>query len=100
MKLADDGSGDVVVRFPRSTRGTGQGDADGRLPFDSVEVTDLLERPSSDAGEVTREGEQLALRLRPFELVTLRVPAGLSVWDRVPSVRRTSRAEGARPSRR
>jgi alpha-mannosidase len=72
VKLADDGSGDVVVRFHEAHGGRARATLTVDFPFDSVEATDLLERPSADAEEVTREGGQLALRLRPFELVTLR----------------------------
>nr|WSY49798.1 hypothetical protein OG999_06310 [Streptomyces sp. NBC_00886] len=39
----------------------------------SADVTDLLERPSADAEEVTREDDRLTLWLRPFEPVTLRL---------------------------
>jgi alpha-mannosidase len=72
VKLADDGSGDVVVRFHEAHGGRARATLTVDFPFDSVEATDLLERPSAEAEEVTREGDQLTLRLRPFELVTLR----------------------------
>jgi alpha-mannosidase len=72
VKLADDGSGDVVVRFHEAHGGRARATLTVGFPFDSVQVTDLLERPPADAEEVIREGEQLTLRLRPFELVTLR----------------------------
>ncbi|MEI5103076.1 glycoside hydrolase family 38 C-terminal domain-containing protein [Streptomyces sp. PmtG] len=76
VKLADDGSGDVVVRF-HEARG---GRARTRLWFDfdatGVEVTDLLERPLAGAEAPERDGDALAVSLRPFELVTLRVRRG------------------------
>ncbi|WP_225826585.1 alpha-mannosidase [Streptomyces naphthomycinicus] len=73
VKLADDGSGDVVVRFheahggrARATLTTGFGVAD-------VTVTDLLERPAEDAEPPVRDGDRITVRLRPFELMTLRL---------------------------
>ncbi|MDR8414266.1 glycosyl hydrolase-related protein [Nonomuraea sp. 3-1Str] len=48
-----------------------------RFPVSQVTMTDLLERPLTEAprvGGVTwREGGTVALSLRPFELVTLRL---------------------------
>ncbi|MDN5857769.1 MAG: glycosyl hydrolase-related protein [Pseudonocardia sp.] len=71
VKLADDGSGDVVVRVyeAHGCRAT----ARLALGFDaeSAAVTDLLERPFDDAGPELRGGS-LALTLRPFQIVTLR----------------------------
>jgi alpha-mannosidase len=73
VKLADDGSGDVVVRFHES-RG-GRSKATLTMDFDvaAVVATDLLERPLTDATAPHREGNRVTLRLRPFELVTLRL---------------------------
>ena len=77
VKLADDRSGDVVVRLYES----GGGRASGRLlagfPLASATATDLLERPLTDAPgyPVGRDGG-VELTLRPFEILTLRlVPA-------------------------
>ena len=69
VKLAEDGSGDVVVRLyealgtPGRLRGS-------RATFDhaSVAETDLLERPLPEP--VALDGDRL--RLRPFQIVTLR----------------------------
>ncbi|WP_055491215.1 glycoside hydrolase family 38 C-terminal domain-containing protein [Streptomyces sp. TP-A0356] len=73
VKLADDGSGDVVVRFHES-RG-GRTGATLTADFDVAEVTatDLLERPLANAAAPGRAGNRITLRLRPFELVTLRL---------------------------
>ncbi|GAA4193680.1 glycoside hydrolase family 38 C-terminal domain-containing protein [Microbacterium oryzae] len=71
VKLAEDGSGDVVVRVYEA-RG-GRATARLVLGFDiaSAVRTDLLERALPD-----QPADPLALALRPFELVTLRlVPA-------------------------
>ena len=70
VKLADDRSGDVVVRLYES--GGGRADATLRVgfPVTGAQVTDLLERPLHDA-ETGEEG--LRLRLRPFQILTLRL---------------------------
>ncbi|MEU8518984.1 glycoside hydrolase family 38 C-terminal domain-containing protein [Streptomyces sp. NPDC048577] len=74
VKLADDRGGDLVVRLYES-RGAR---ADVRLTtgVDPVgaQLCDLLERPLADppAGTVRVTDGGLRLRLRPFELVTLR----------------------------
>jgi alpha-mannosidase len=74
LKLADDASGDVVVRCYESHGGrttallTPGFEHDGR-----VEVCDLLERPT---GLADLEDGKVRLRLRPFQLVTLRFRRG------------------------
>ncbi|MYW19855.1 alpha-mannosidase, partial [Streptomyces sp. SID2955] len=72
VKLADDGSGDVVVRFHEAHGGRARATLTAGFPVAGVTVTDLLERPAGD-GEVPREGERIAVHLRPFELMTLRL---------------------------
>ncbi|MFI6474435.1 alpha-mannosidase [Streptomyces sp. NPDC050516] len=69
VKLADDGSGDVVVRFHEACGGRAR--ARLTLGFSTQEVvaTDLLERPLAEP-ELT-EG-LVEVTLRPFELRTLR----------------------------
>ncbi|MFE4250668.1 alpha-mannosidase [Streptomyces sp. NPDC056910] len=70
VKLADDGSGDIVVRF-YETRG---GRATVRLTpgFDAAGAVrcDLLERPVAPAEPDVAD---LSFALRPFQLVTLRL---------------------------
>ncbi|MGX9295281.1 alpha-mannosidase [Tsukamurella paurometabola] len=68
VKLAEDGSGDVVVRLYES-RGT-RLSTTLRAGFEHASVvrTDLLERPLADA----ETGRDLRLTLRPFQIVTLR----------------------------
>ncbi|MFD4481392.1 alpha-mannosidase [Streptomyces sp. NPDC058471] len=73
VKLADDGSGDVVVRFHEAQGGRAKATLAAGFPVGSVEVTDLLERPLADAASPERSGDGIALKLRPFELVTLRL---------------------------
>ncbi|MET9433268.1 glycoside hydrolase family 38 C-terminal domain-containing protein [Streptomyces sp. NPDC006551] len=75
VKLADDRSGDLVVRLYESRGGRARARLTTALPgFDGVEVCDLLERPLADpAGEGARVVDgAVELRLRPFELLTLR----------------------------
>ncbi|MGN9818099.1 alpha-mannosidase [Streptomyces sp. SD11] len=73
LKLADDGSGDVVVRFHESRGGRSQATLTAGFDVESVTVTDLLERPLPAAAGPERDGNRLTLKLRPFELVTLRL---------------------------
>ncbi|MBN9737887.1 MULTISPECIES: glycoside hydrolase family 38 C-terminal domain-containing protein [unclassified Pseudonocardia] len=70
VKLADDGSGDVVVRLYEAHGG--RADAHVAPGFDCTGAveTDLLERPLDDAGAL--DGD-LRLRLRPFQVSTLRL---------------------------
>lgn len=72
VKLAEDGSGDVVVRLYEAhgtrTRGTLTAD----FGHTDVLETDLLERPLPGTTVQRRDGEGVHLRLRPFQLVTLR----------------------------
>ncbi|MFI6088626.1 alpha-mannosidase [Streptomyces sp. NPDC051218] len=70
VKLADDGSGDVVVRLYESRGGRAAATLTTSFAVSAAEVTDLLERPletahTDDAG--------LVLALRPFQIVTLRL---------------------------
>ncbi|HEX3790006.1 MAG TPA: glycoside hydrolase family 38 C-terminal domain-containing protein [Pseudonocardiaceae bacterium] len=71
VKLADDRSGDVVVRLYESRGGRAVTDVRPHFTSRSVLRTDLLERPLADA-----EPEPLPLHLRPFEIVTLRFRTG------------------------
>ncbi|MFJ4830668.1 alpha-mannosidase [Streptomyces sp. NPDC088747] len=73
VKLADDGSGDVVVRFHESRGARTRATLTAGFGFAGVTVTDLLERPLADTAAPERDGDRLLLRLRAFELVTLRL---------------------------
>ncbi|GAA2366885.1 glycoside hydrolase family 38 C-terminal domain-containing protein [Nonomuraea africana] len=70
VKLADDGSGDVIVRFHEAHGGRARATLTAGFPVTGVSATDLLERPLA---QPRREGNTVALALRPFELVTLRL---------------------------
>ncbi|MBC9712926.1 alpha-mannosidase [Streptomyces sp. TRM66268-LWL] len=72
VKLADDGSGDVIVRLYEAAGGRARTTLRAGLDVTSVVATDLLERPLADAPSSTVENGEVALSLRPFELVTLR----------------------------
>jgi len=76
VKLADDGSGDVVVRLYESTGGRAKVRLATGFRATGVVLTDLLERPLSDAPVPESDGDGVRLSLRPFELVTLRLTTG------------------------
>ena len=72
VKLADDESGDVVVRL---YEGLGRRCAARVRPgfrHDRAYAVDLLERPLETPGVVDEEAAGVALALRPFQVVTLR----------------------------
>ncbi|MBZ9640436.1 glycoside hydrolase family 38 C-terminal domain-containing protein [Streptomyces sp. PSKA30] len=71
VKLADDRSGDVVVRLYESRGGRAQGVLRTGFPFAGAQITDLLERPLEDA-DVTGDGG-VSVALRPFQVLTLRL---------------------------
>ncbi|MFB6981987.1 alpha-mannosidase [Streptomyces scopuliridis] len=70
VKLAEDRSGDVIVRLYESAGGRAEATLRVGFPVIGARVTDLLERPLHDA-ETDEEG--LRLRLRPFQILTLRL---------------------------
>ncbi|MFK0158451.1 alpha-mannosidase [Streptomyces sp. NPDC090493] len=74
VKLADDGTGDVVVRFHEAHGGRARASLTAGFEVADVTATDLLERPLPDTPE--QVGNSVGLRLRPFELVTLRLRRG------------------------
>ncbi|WP_144760361.1 glycoside hydrolase family 38 C-terminal domain-containing protein [Curtobacterium sp. 9128] len=71
VKLAEDRSGDVVVRLYEALGGRAT-DVAVDFGFDVASVTevDLLERPLTGSWDA---GDPVVLTLRPFEIVTLRV---------------------------
>ena len=88
VKLADDRSGDVVVRLYEASGGRSRGRLRAAFPVARVTSTDLLERPLAPLAEseqaaretvraqegtwrATDEGVELALR--PFQILTLRL---------------------------
>ncbi|MFH0515881.1 alpha-mannosidase [Streptomyces sp. M41] len=76
VKLADDRSGDVVVRLYESRGGRATGTVRPGFPLAEAQVTDLLERPLEEAVEeaveLTGDGG-VSVTLRPFQVLTLRL---------------------------
>jgi alpha-mannosidase len=70
VKLADDRSGDIVVRLYESRGGQARTDIHCGVAVASAHLTDLLERPTAPVDVC---GGTLSLRLRPFEICTLRL---------------------------
>ncbi|MGW1074142.1 alpha-mannosidase [Streptomyces sp. NPDC002537] len=68
VKLADDGSGDVVVRLYESLGGRARVRLTAGFAVGSVSICDLLERPVAAA-----DADDIRLSFRPFEIVTLRL---------------------------
>ncbi len=72
VKLAEDQSGDVVVRLYESRGGRATAELVAGFAVSSVEFTDLLERAIGHAScAATATGATLALR--PFEILTVRL---------------------------
>ncbi|MGT2427166.1 alpha-mannosidase [Amnibacterium kyonggiense] len=77
VKLAEDRSGDVVVRLAESLGGRASGTLRTAFPWRSVAATDLLERVvASTALGRSAPGGSVPIALRPFELLTLRFSRG------------------------
>ncbi|MNJ02563.1 hypothetical protein D3C73_1625620 [compost metagenome] len=72
VKLAEDGSGDVVVRLYESLGERSTGLLTANFECSDALATDLLERPTEAPGVAVEEGPAVKLVLRPFQLVTLR----------------------------
>ncbi|MFE6130445.1 alpha-mannosidase [Streptomyces sp. NPDC056437] len=73
VKLADDGSGDVIVRLYESRGGRVRVRLATEFEALGVVATDLLERPRVDVSQPELADGAVRLSLRPFELVTLRL---------------------------
>ncbi|MGO4432154.1 alpha-mannosidase, partial [Paenarthrobacter sp. RAF9] len=76
VKLAEDGSGDVVVRLYESLGERSTGKVAPGFQAQGVAATDLLERPVDAPGVAVGEDCVVDLVLRPFQLVTLRFSRG------------------------
>ena len=72
LKLAHDGSGDVIVRLYESRGQRCRGRITIDFEHESVTVVDLLEMATPGA-LITADDEGVALELRPFEITTLRI---------------------------
>jgi alpha-mannosidase len=74
VKLAEDGSGDVVARLYEAAGGRATGTLTVGFPAASVTETDLLERPLADSPSYRLSAERsVELAMRPFQILTLRV---------------------------
>ena len=71
VKLADDRSGDVVVRLYEALGARARARLELGFEAAAVTVTDLLERPLPDAAPELI-GAGVDLTLRPFQILTLR----------------------------
>ncbi|MEV6116475.1 glycoside hydrolase family 38 C-terminal domain-containing protein [Streptomyces sp. NPDC052109] len=75
VKLADDRSGDLVVRLYEAHGGRARAVVRvGGFGAGQAVLTDLLERPLADAEPPAAADGAVVLALRPFQLVTLRLP--------------------------
>lgn len=73
VKLAQDGSGDVVVRLYEALGERTQARLEAGFDVARVSETDLLERDVDAAAVVVAQGGVVDLELRPFQLVTVRL---------------------------
>ncbi len=74
VKLADDRSGDLIIRLYESAGGRATTEVSLDLPVTSVREADLLERPGDPvAYSTTDDGVSVDLALRPFQVQTLRI---------------------------
>ncbi|MBW5485191.1 alpha-mannosidase [Streptomyces bambusae] len=74
VKLAEDRSGDVIVRLYESRGGRASAVLTAGFPVAAATGTDLLERPLAGAAVgPLGEGGTVPLSLRPFQIVTVRL---------------------------
>ncbi|MGO2745213.1 alpha-mannosidase [Microbacterium sp.] len=71
VKLAEDRSGDVIVRLYEAHGGRASATLSTSFAFADVIETDLLEREVDAAALVAASGSDVDLTLRPFQIVTL-----------------------------
>jgi alpha-mannosidase len=75
VKLAEDRSGDVVVRLYAATGGRATTTVRAGFAATAVESVDLLERPL-DLGQTWPEPSEVLVQLGPFQILTLRYRRG------------------------
>jgi alpha-mannosidase len=75
VKLAEDGSGDLVVRLYEAHGDRSSATLTTSIDWDAVEATDLLERAVQGTAIRSISTRRVELDLRPFELLTLRFRA-------------------------
>jgi len=74
VKLAEDGSGDVVLRLYEALGRRAAARVSLGFAATGVVQTDLLEREVAQTAIVSADAAHADLALRPFEIVTLRMP--------------------------
>ncbi|WP_240197591.1 glycosyl hydrolase-related protein, partial [Nonomuraea lactucae] len=72
VKLADDGSGDVIVRVYESLGGRADTRLRASFPVTSARVDDLLERSLDQRLRLDGDGA-VPITLRPFQVLTVRL---------------------------
>lgn len=73
IKLADDRSGDVVVRLHETLGGRATGHLETRFETEATIETDLLERPFVAEKDLPAALHDGSLVLGPYQIVTLRL---------------------------
>jgi alpha-mannosidase len=76
VKLADDRSGDVIVRLYESAGGRAHSRLTTAFSIAAAEPCDLLERPLAGQSMAISPDGSLDLALRPFQILTLRLRRG------------------------
>jgi alpha-mannosidase len=71
VKLAEDGSDDLIVRLYESTGGRAKSLISLAGQAESISVTNFLELPSTTMAAVS--GNSIDLEFRPFQVITLRI---------------------------
>lgn len=79
VKLAEDGSGDLVVRLYEAHGDRSAATLMTSIDWDDVSATDLLERSVQTTAVTAVAPRRVELDLRPFELLTLRFRAPRAV---------------------
>ena len=73
VKLADDRSGDVILRVYEALGGRARARIRASFPVAGIEVVDLLERPLPGESPALEPDGGMSLEVRPFQVVTLRL---------------------------
>ncbi|WP_214365093.1 alpha-mannosidase [Pseudonocardia sp. H11422] len=76
VKLAEDRSGDVVLRIYEAYGGRAAGRVECTVPIVRVMQTDLLEREVPVTGLVASDRRGFEVALRPFQILTVRLSPG------------------------
>ncbi|MEO8220041.1 MAG: glycoside hydrolase family 38 C-terminal domain-containing protein [Specibacter sp.] len=76
VKLADDRSGDVIVRLYEPLGARAKVTLNASFELLSAAENNLLEQPHDGGSVTTVEGSNVTIALRPFQIVTLRLKKG------------------------